>query len=140
VISLAGPDGAERVGGSREESGISSAGATGSALRRSGVRTESFPAGESDTVPPRLLEGRDAEYPLGAVQEGVTGTVELKVVVDNEGFVERAVVVRSSGDARLDAAAIRSVMTWRYRPARRGGWPVPGTDLATVEFFRDRGR
>jgi protein TonB len=72
------------------------------------------------------------------VRDGVTGSVELKVIVDAGGRVERAVVVRSSGDARLDTAAVRAALAWRYEPAQSGGRPVPGEETVTVEFYRER--
>ena len=55
--------------------------------------------------------------------------------------VDRAVVVRSSGDRRLDAAAIRAALAWRYEPAHRGRRAMAGVDTATFEFYREgRGR
>jgi protein TonB len=71
--------------------------------------------------------------------EGVTGSVRLKVIVSRRGRVEDAVVVRSSGDDRLDEAASASVRRWRYRPARSQGHPVTGIDYVVVDFYRDDG-
>src|SRR5207249_4488609 len=94
-------------------------------------------ANSRGTTPPELIAGREAEYPTSAMADGVTGTVELKIIVDPEGFVARALVVRSSGDRRLDAAAIRAALAWRYQPARRGRRAAPGVDTATFEFYHD---
>jgi periplasmic protein TonB len=78
-----------------------------------------------------------ARYPEDAADEGVTGSVRLKVVVSRHGRVEEAVVVRSSGDDRLDQAAEAAVRRWRYRPARRNGRAVTAVDYAVVEFYRE---
>jgi TonB family protein len=47
------------------------------------------------------------------------------------------VVIRSSGDDRLDQAAEAAVRRWRYRPARRGGRAVTAVDYAVIEFYRE---
>lgn len=78
-----------------------------------------------------------AHYPEEAAQEDVTGSVRLKAIVDRRGRVEEAVVVRSSGDDRLDAAAESAVRRWRYRPARRNGRAVTGVDYVVIDFYRD---
>jgi protein TonB len=91
-------------------------------------------APEAAREEPELIERIPVRYPPSAAEEGVTGTVHLKIVVGLTGRVETALVVRSSGDARLDAAATRSALRWRYRPARRDGEPVPSVVYAAVEF------
>jgi protein TonB len=83
---------------------------------------------------PELIEREAVRYPPSAAEEGVTGTVHLKIVVSLRGRVETAFVVRSSGDARLDAAAVLSAMRWRYRPARRGDQPVPSVAYVAIQF------
>lgn len=138
----------EQVSGSRQEwSEASPRVSIGIRSRRDAVQPtigdEDAPAGEARGItPPELVSGREAEYPLDAMRDGVTGTVQLKINVDPEGYVERAVVVRSSGDRRLDAAAIRAALAWRYEPAHRGRRPLAGVDTATFDFFREgrRGR
>jgi periplasmic protein TonB len=83
---------------------------------------------------PELIERDAVRYPRSAAEEGVTGTVHLKIVVGPRGQVEAVLVVRSSGDARLDSAAVQSAMRWRYRPARRDDEPVPSVAYVSVRF------
>jgi len=59
------------------------------------------------------------------------------VTVGRRGEVEDALVVRSSGDERLDRAAEAAIRRWRYRPAHRAGRPVPAVDYVKVEFFQE---
>jgi TonB family protein len=133
---------AEQVGGSRqEEADALSRDRVGVTSRRDRILPtigdDGGPAASArGTTPPEVLTGQEAEYPISAMADGVTGTVELKITVDPEGFVERAVVTRSAGDRRLDAAAIRAALVWRYQPAHRGRRAVSGVDTATFEFFR----
>jgi protein TonB len=126
-----GIPGVARVAGSRQEWG------NAPALRGwqgSGPRAE-----QGTATPPRLLQSHGAEYPTSAMDEGVTGKAQLQLNVGPDGFVDGVVVTRSSGDARLDAAAARAAMTWRYRPARRNGLPVSSADHVQFEFFRRGG-
>jgi len=68
---------------------------------------------------------------------GVEGTVELEVEVDETGRV--AVVHIISGEKRLANAAREVVLKkWRYRPATRGGVPVPDTLQVSVAFEMPR--
>jgi protein TonB len=78
------------------------------------------------TIPP---------YPPIAVRLNEQGIVTLRVVISEEGFVTDAAVVRSSGYARLDAAAVSWVKSrWRYRPAQAEGRAVASTAQAEVHF------
>jgi len=87
--------------------------------------------------PPEPIARPAARYPEDAAAEGVSGSVRLKVIVGRRGRVEDAVVVRSSGDDRLDQAAAAAVRRWRYRPALRDGRAVTGVDYQVIEFSRE---
>src|SRR5438105_2074358 len=77
-----------------------------------------------------LVATRGPNYPASGMVAGVAGSVRVKVTVDPHGAVRRAVVARTSGDKRLDAAAVRAAMGWRYQPARRNGRPIAAVDQA----------
>jgi TonB family protein len=106
---------------------------------RAGTSATSAESG-STTTPPRLLTSRKADYPTSAMEDGVTGKVRLRLGIGLDGFVDHVGVTRSSGDARLDAAAARAALTWRYRPAQQNGRSVAGADQVEFEFFRHGGR
>jgi periplasmic protein TonB len=82
------------------------------------------------------LAGSDVrpDYPLSAREEGVTGEVVLGYVVNAEGRVENVKVARSSGDDRLDRAALAAARRWRYRPAVRNGLPQSVKWRRTLHF------
>ena len=67
------------------------------------------------------------DYPSSAVADGV---VLVEIIVERDGTVEAARVLRSS--AAFDNAATEAVLQWKFRPARRDGQPVPS--LAYVVF------
>src|SRR4029450_5242347 len=70
--------------------------------------------------PPRLLREVKAEYTEDARRRGITGDVELEIVVRRDGSVGDVRVLRSLG-AGLEQRAIAAVRQWRFSPARRKG-------------------
>jgi protein TonB len=67
----------------------------------------------------------DIEYTEEARAAGVQGRLVLEVTVDADGNVSDVKVVHGV-DAALDAAAIATVKTWRFKPALACGKPVAG--------------
>ena len=70
-------------------------------------------------VPPRRIGGRikDSDYPLEAGEQGVSGTVGVRFVVDEQGRVPRCQITRSSGSRLLDETTCRLIMQrYRFRP------------------------
>jgi protein TonB len=87
---------------------------------------------EAATPPQRLGNGPDPEYPEEARRAGREGLVVLKIVVDEEGRVTVADVLR--GDEPFATAAVRAVRTWRYRPATLDGSPISIYRVVKVPF------
>lgn len=70
-------------------------------------------------VPPRHVGGRlrDSDYPRDLADAGVSGTVGVRYVVDEQGRVPRCQVTRSSGSRLLDETTCRLIMQrFRFRP------------------------
>ncbi|GAA5164339.1 TonB family protein [Viridibacterium curvum] len=60
------------------------------------------------------------DYPMLLREQGVGGTVLLRVWAGIDGQPGDILVVKSSGYRLLDDAALRAVRNWRFLPARRG--------------------
>lgn len=75
-------------------------------------------------APPRPLRTIRPVYPRGARRRGEQGEVELEVSVGADGEVESVTVVRSSGFAELDVAAVQASRKARFTPARSGNAAV----------------
>jgi periplasmic protein TonB len=84
---------------------------------------------DQQPVPLRITQPR---YPPEAFRKGIGGTVELEILIDEAGRVAGTRVVKSVPG--LDAAAIRCVKEWRFRPARKAGRPVSTIASAPVTF------
>jgi TonB family protein len=67
---------------------------------------------------PDWAEAPKPPYPLRAALEGDIGEVKLRVVVNSDGRVRDATIVKSSGKQELDHAARASVLTWRLNKSR----------------------
>jgi periplasmic protein TonB len=74
--------------------------------------------------PPYSEQARKAKY---------QGTVVLWIVVDGQGNVTDAQVVKPLGMG-LDQNAVTTVKTWKFKPAERNGAPVPVKVMVEVSF------
>jgi len=73
-------------------------------------------------------------YPPAARRSGVQGTVTLKVLVTRDGIPARVEIERTSGSSHLDNAALDTVKTWRFIPARRGTEPIDEYVIVPIVF------
>ena len=92
------------------------------------------PKPKGPSRPPQVLNWTDPPYPEQARQQGVEGTVLVRVRVSASGQVEQAAVARSSGHAALDEAAVAHVKRARFSPALKEGEPVAATVAFRVRF------
>lgn len=76
-------------------------------------------------------------YPEAAKSHFIQGDVELKVVVDRDGWVVE--VTPLSGEGVLVAASTEAVAQWRYRPYHLTGQPVEFETQVTVKYTLSRG-
>jgi len=84
-------------------------------------------------TPAAATKKAEAGYTGEASRDRVTGTTELRVVVDPEGEARRVAVVQPLGYG-LDERAVEAVGKYRLTPATLGGKPVPSYALVRQEF------
>ena len=68
-----------------------------------------------------LLQSVPVIYPNDALQLGITGWVEVDLIVDREGRPRDLSVIDASPRGRFDAAALAAVQQYRYAPFERDG-------------------
>lgn len=73
-------------------------------------------------------------YPPAARRRGETGTVFLRVHVDEAGVALEVEIKTSSGSEFLDRSAKEAVAKWRFAPAKRGTSPVASWVLVPIQF------
>jgi protein TonB len=87
-----------------------------------------------DNLPRKLPLNPAPPYPQDAWLARIQGRVVLKVLVEPAGTVGVVAVHATSGSASLDDAALTTVQTWRFEPARRRGTAVAHEVLVPVRF------
>lgn len=86
-------------------------------VHRPSLATADVTRGDTVAAPPELVPiEMPAEHgtPYDQLRGHLDGRVVLHLSVDGQGDVTAAAVVQSSGDAVLDAHALRSVRGWRF--------------------------
>ncbi len=84
-------------------------------------------------TPPAIIREVRPDYTEEARRRGLSGDVELEIVVRADGTVGTVRLLRGLG-AGLDQRAIDAVKQWRFSPARRFGTPVDVMVEVAVEF------
>ncbi|QEF99168.1 transport protein TonB [Stieleria maiorica] len=90
--------------------------------------------GLSPETPVDFSSNPPPQYPAGAAQNGLEGTVLLRLRVDRNGTVTDVEVIESSGHRSLDQAAVDAVSRWKGHPAQRFGRPVASEEVLPVRF------
>ena len=78
-------------------------------------------------------------YPSEAQRKGLDGWVELEFTVAKDGTVKDLTVFRAEPAETFDAAAIKAVSQWRYRPIVRDGRVVEQRARLRVRFALQEG-
>ncbi len=84
-------------------------------------------------VPPKALFAPPPAYPLMAEENLRTGTVRAWAIIGRDGLLHHITVIQSASPA-LDAAAIRVLRRWRFRPATCSGYAEPAAQEEHVTF------
>jgi TonB family protein len=87
-----------------------------------------------------LVSGSAVVYPPEAHAQGIEGYVIVQYDVDATGRVINAEVIEAEPAGVFDAAALETVSSWRFRPARGSRQPeVIERVRSRVEFSIDAG-
>jgi bla regulator protein BlaR1 len=79
-------------------------------------------------------------YPQAAVDAHQSGHVEIKVLVDEYGNPRSAEVANANPPevaSVFGPESVKTVMQWRFHPARKEGKPVSGYILVPIDFWLD---
>ncbi len=123
-------DGPGKVGdiGSRDPSML-----PGKSDGTDGAFTGILPATYPVSKPPVLISHEEPAYPETARVQGIEGAVYLQVVVDEEGRVADAHIIRSD-NALFNNAALAAVKRWKYTSPRADGRAVRVYKTVTMRF------
>lgn len=93
---------------------------------------EIFDIKNLDQQPVAKFQAKPA-YPFEMRRAGINGEVTVQFVVDPNGDVRDAFVVKSS-QREFEAAAIAAVSKWKFRPGRKGGRAVATRMVVPMVF------
>lgn len=88
--------------------------------------------GTGGVTAPRVLKTVKAQHSVEAMQARLQGTVVVAALVDEQGRVADARVVRSV--PLLDESALTAVKQWEFAPALLNGEPVPVVVQLEIHF------
>lgn len=74
------------------------------------------PAPPPRRLKPIAVSTPQPNYPPDALRAGVTGEVEVSIVIGRDGSVRDARVVRSRPRGTFDRSVLATVRTWRFEP------------------------
>jgi TonB family protein len=83
--------------------------------------------------PPQPVFTPQPEFPDAAKHFKFHGIVTLTAIIDTNGRVNRPKILRPAG-LGLDEQAIRTVLTWKFKPALRNGEPVAVAMALEIAF------
>ena len=98
-----------------------------------GYGGETFQPGRGGVSEPVPVFKPEPPYTEEARKAKFQGVVDLMIVVDPDGNVAYARVLKPLGMG-LDESAINTVRSWRFKPARLNGSPVPVRVMVQVSF------
>jgi hypothetical protein len=90
--------------------------------------------GTGEIIGPQLLYSTTPDYPESACVANAKGTVMVGLTISVSGTVTSAWVESSSGNSILDQAAVNSVYSWRFAPAKQNGVAIEVQARVPVSF------
>lgn len=91
----------------------------------------------NDIDPPRRVAGGSPAYPEDARKERIEGVVIIQTVVEKDGHVSQARVLKGTHPS-LEQASLEAVEGWTFEPATLNGKPVAVFYNLTIRFRLDK--
>jgi TonB family protein len=85
-------------------------------------------------IPPRPRRRVQPRYDRDRARRGVQGTVDIQVVITEQGLIGFAEVINGTNDEELDRLALEAVRQWEFSPAVLDERPVPVRAVVTINF------
>jgi TonB family protein len=84
---------------------------------------------------PVPIERTAPYYPFESVRDGKEGWVDVSFIISPDGKVVEPMIEDSTGVRVFEAAALKAVKNWRYKPATLNGEPVEQSMTRTIIRF-----
>jgi TonB family protein len=122
------------VAGLKEDAGARDAVAPAADIIREPVFTgKYYNVNEVDSPPRQRGRPREAVYPAGLRDKGITGAAVIGFIVDTDGRAQQ-VQIGYATHREFGESAAKAVEKWRYDPAKKGGETVACTMFVPIAF------
>jgi TonB family protein len=85
-------------------------------------------------VPAEAINDVLLRYPQSAFAQAISGEVRLRVLINDQGGVDKVEIVNTSPQNVFDSAAVAAAIQLRYRPALKDGRAVPSQKTVAIVF------
>ncbi len=96
----------------------------------------SYESSELDSIPVATAKTKP-EYPYRARRLNIEGEVDVRFLVNKNGGVEKASVLRSSPENTFEESVLAALSSWRFEPGKVRGKPVNSWVTTTIVFKMD---
>jgi len=111
-------------------------GGTGTGVAKAPPPPPPAPAKPEPTIPPKPSASNPApQYSASARRKEIEGVVVVAFDVLENGTVANVTIV--SGPEELHDNVLKTVKTWRFEPAKRGGKPIRMRQTKSIRFRLD---
>jgi protein TonB len=83
---------------------------------------------------PKEIKSPLPKFPQARRKRGVEVTIELEAIVDEQGRLQRPIIVESAGEITMVYSALETLRKWRFEPAKRDGRPIRVLSRLKVNF------
>ncbi|MCX7022826.1 MAG: TonB family protein [bacterium] len=88
-------------------------------------------------TPPKAVFAPEPEYPQLLKEAGWSGSCTVGLYISEKGEILKVWILRSSGKAEADLAALAAAESSRWEPASEAGFDIPKSICVTYEFLVD---
>ena len=99
------------------------------------AKQERLSATQERLIAARPASNKKPKYPRRAIIRNQQGSVRVELLIKQDGFVEEATLLESSGFPLLDKSVLKYVNEERFIAALDKGLPVASTQLFTYRFI-----
>ena len=94
--------------------------------------------GEVDQMPMAIFKMKPI-YPYRARRLNISGKVDVKFLVDENGYVSNIKILKSTPPGIFDDSVLKALPSWRFSPGKVRGHAVSTWVVTTIEFDMEEG-
>ena len=97
-----------------------------------------YDQGEVDRMPMAIFKMKPI-YPYRARRLNITGKVDVKFLVGENGYVSNITILRSTPPGIFDESVLKALPSWRFSPGEVRGHAVSTWVITTIQFDIESG-